>query len=179
MSETADVGDAGSVFAPASSANKRPRIEAIHGAAKKSIPPRKRICMGGGRVSGRSRENLISSLLTHVNIVEQSPPVPHDPVSAPRDIYPPLDFSNLRYIPHGGPMTPQSYTRQVVQFTPRGPDTLTVEQAVRRYSVIHAETVAAHARWVAETEEAAKRWAESLSDTPQAIFSQQLAALPI
>ncbi len=57
MPETADVGDAGSVFAPASGAHKRPRIEVIHGAAKNPIPPRKRICLGGGRVSGSSREN--------------------------------------------------------------------------------------------------------------------------
>jgi len=155
------------VFAPASGAHKRPRIEAIHDAPKHQ-PARKRICLGGGRVSGRSRENLISSLLPQVNIVEQSAPVPHLPNSAPREIHPPLDFTNLGYIPHGGPNTPQSYTEQ---FTPRGPVTLTEEQAVRRYSEIHADTVAAHARWVAETEEATQRWAGSLPDTPQAIVS--------
>ena len=73
MPETADVGDAGSVFAPASGAQKRPRIEAIHEAAKKSTPARKRICLGGGRVSGRSRENLITSLISRVNIIHQQP----------------------------------------------------------------------------------------------------------
>ncbi len=64
MPETADVGDPGSVFAPASGAQKRPRIEEIHGAIKKHAPPRKRICLGGGRVSGRSREHLISGLIS-------------------------------------------------------------------------------------------------------------------
>ena len=71
MPETADVGDAGSVFAPASGAHKRPRIEAIHEAAKKSTPARKRICLGGGRVSGRSRENLISGLISRADLVQQ------------------------------------------------------------------------------------------------------------
>ena len=66
MPETADVGDGGSVFATASRAYKRPRLERIHGAVKKHSPPRKRICLGGGRVSGRSRENLITSLLPRV-----------------------------------------------------------------------------------------------------------------
>ena len=126
------------MFAPASGAHKRPRIERIHGTVKK--------------------------------------PIPHLPESAPRDIHPPLDFNNLGYIPHGGPMTPQSYTRQVVQFTESGPVTLTLEEAVRRYSVIHAETEAARARWDAETEEAAQRWADSLPDTPQAIISGTAAA---
>ncbi len=60
---------------------------------------------------------------------------------------------------------PQFYTRQVVQFTARGPVSLTAEQAVRGYSVIHAETEAARARWDAETEEAAQLWADSLPDT--------------
>jgi len=137
------------VFAPASGAHKRPRIEAIHDAAKKSIPPRKRICLGGGRVSGRSRENLISSLLPQVNIVEQSATDPHLPSTAPRDIHPTLEY---------------------VQFTANGPVTLTVEQ-VRRYSEIHAETEAARARWDAETEEATQRWADSLPDAPQEIVS--------
>ena len=71
MPETADVGDAGSVFAPASGAHKRPRIEAIHDVAKKQHPARKRICMGGGRVSGRSRENLISGLISPLDLVRQ------------------------------------------------------------------------------------------------------------
>ena len=63
-----------------------------------------------------------------------------------------------------------------MQFTPRGPVSLTVERAVRRYLVIHAETEAAHPRWVAETEEAAQRWADSLSYKPQAIISGTAAA---
>ena len=63
-----------------------------------------------------------------------------------------------------------------MQFTARGPVTLTAEEAVRRYSVIHAETEAARARWDAETEEAAARWADSLPDTPQAIISGTVAA---
>ena len=120
--------------------------------------------MGGGRVSGRSRENLISGLIPQVNIVEQSATHPHLPESAPREIHPPLDFNNLGYIPHGGPRL------EYVQFTARGPITLTAEEAVRRYSVIHAETEAARARWDAETEEAAARWADLLPDTPQAII---------
>ncbi len=71
MPETANVGDAESVFAPASGAHKRPRIEAIHDVAKKQHPARKRICMGGGRVSGRSRENLISGLISPLDLVRQ------------------------------------------------------------------------------------------------------------
>ena len=206
MPETADVGDGGSVFAPASGAHKRRRIEKIHRTVNKQNPPCKKICLGGGRVSGRSRENLISGLISRADIVlQQVTPVeenharaserhlpasfhrerttalsqsitgtvdsliPHLPESAPREIHPPLDFNNLGYIPHGGP------TLEYVQFTARGPVTLTAEEAVRRYSVIHAETEAARARWDAETEEAAQRWAESLSDIPQAIVSQQPA----
>ncbi len=71
--ETADVGDGGSVFTPAPRAYKRPRLEKIHRAIKKQSPPRKRICLGGGRVSGRSRENLISGVLPRVDIVQQKP----------------------------------------------------------------------------------------------------------
>ena len=73
MPETADVGDAGSVFAPASGAHKRPMMERIHWPLKRSYHPRKRICGGGGRVSGRSRENIISGLIPRVEIVEHQP----------------------------------------------------------------------------------------------------------
>ena len=59
------------MFAPDSGAHKRPRIEVIHGAAKMSIPPRKRLCLGGGRVSGRSRENLISGLISRAYLGKQ------------------------------------------------------------------------------------------------------------
>ena len=65
---------------------------------------------------------------------------------------------------------------QVVQFTARGPVTLTAEEVVRRYSIIHAETEAARARWDAETEVAAARWAHSFPDTPQAMISATTAA---
>ena len=94
------------------------------------------------------------------------------------DIHPPLDFSNLGYIPHGGPMTPQSYTRQVVQFTARGPVTLTEEQAVRRYSAIHAETEAASAQWLAQTEDDARRWADSLPEIPEEVIASTTVAHP-
>ncbi len=65
-----------------------------------------------------------------------------------------------------------------MQFTASGPVTLTAEQAVRRYSVIHAEAEAARARWDAETEEAGQRWADSLSETPQALVAGTAAAQP-
>ena len=65
-----------------------------------------------------------------------------------------------------------------MQFTHSGPVNLTVEQAVRRYSVIHAETEAARARWDAETEEAAQSWADALPDTPQALVAGTAAAQP-
>ena len=66
---------------------------------------------------------------------------------------------------------PQSYTSQLVQFTPSGPVTLTAEEAIRMYSIIHAETEAASARWDAETEEAAQIRADSLTETHQTIVS--------
>jgi len=61
------------VFAPASAVHKLPRIEEIHGPVKKINPPHKRICQGGVSVSGRSREYLISGLISRGEIVEQQP----------------------------------------------------------------------------------------------------------
>jgi len=261
--ETADVGDAGSVFAPTSGAHKRPRIEIIHQTVNKQNPPCKRICLGGGRVSGRSRDTLITGLISRADLVQQQtvalsplaedhgrsterhlppsfrrPGATVDPaivrryaerraeidaqVSAFRLRHPyvffapdmprvstataqepqPIQSEVLTEEPgtHAPgtqePATPSQPAStqevvaihqeivapapvvQVVQFTASGPVTLTAEQAVRRYSVIHAENVAAHAQWVAETEEAAQRWADSLSDTPQAIISGTAASQP-
>ena len=161
------------MFAPSGVAHKRPRLEAIHGPEKKLVHPPKKICLGGGRVSGLSRQSLISSLLPHVNIVEQSATDPTLPESAPIEIHPALDFGHLEYVGEGGDMARQAYTMQVVQFTPRGPVTLTAEEAVRRYSEIHAENEAANQRWAAQTEEAAARWADSLTEIAQPIAAEQ------
>ena len=245
MPETADVGDAGTVFAPASGAHKRPRIERIHQTVNKQNPPCKRICLGGGRVSGRSRENLISGLISRADLVLQQPvevtPVAEDhgratqrhlPASFrrpgatvdpaivrryaemraetdaqvrayrlrhPHTFFAPgmrrvstataqvsqamqseviAEESGTQALHTQEPATPShpagseevvtpAPVVQVVQFTPSGPVTLTAEQAVRRYSIIHAENEAARARWDAETEEAAQLWANSLPDTNQ------------
>ena len=180
MPETADVGDPGSVFAPASGAHKRPRFEAIHQTGKKQNPPCKRICLGGGRVSGRSRENLITGLISRADLVLHEPievtPIAEDHGrAAQRHLPPSFRRPGTTVLDYSQTIPP---VLQVVQFTPSGPVTLTAEQAVRRYSIIHAETVAARARWDAETEEAAERWADTLSETPQAIVAGTAAAQP-
>ena len=110
----------GSVFAPASGAQKRPRIKEIHGAIKKHAPPRKRICLGGGRVSGRSGENLITCIISRANLVQQQT-VEVSPFAK--------DYGRAtqRHLP-------PSFRRP----TMRGPATL----QERLYSPIHAETEA-------------------------------------
>ena len=180
MPETADVGDGGSVFAPAFGEHKRPRIEAIHGAIKKHAPPRKRICLGGGRVSGRSRENLITGLISRADLVHQqtvlvNPGAEDHGRATQRHLPPSFRRPDTTVLDYSQTVTP---VLQVVQFTSRGPVSLTAEQAVRRYSVIHAQTEAARARWDAETEEAAQRWADTISETPQAIVAGTAAAQP-
>ncbi len=68
--ETADGPDGGSLFAPSSGAHKHPRIEVLHGPIKKAYSPRKKICMGNGRLRGRSRECLITGLHPLAEIAE-------------------------------------------------------------------------------------------------------------
>jgi len=138
--ETADVGDGGSVFAPASGSHKRLRIEEIHRSAKKQHPTPKRICMGGGRVSGRSRENLISGLLPRVEIVQQSPIVVTPESTATRERRQNSDYDLYETSSRPRHLPPSLANRP----TTRGP--LTQVQEVRRYSEIHAETEAASAR---------------------------------
>ena len=128
MPETADVGDGGSVFAPASGAHKRLRIEEIHGALKKHHPARKRICLGGGRVSGRSRENLITGLIPRVDLVQQRP-VALTPLNAESDA--PVE----RHLPPSfrrPGATVLGHTGTVTSDTPS-------VEVLRRYSEIHAE----------------------------------------
>ena len=124
MPETADVGDGGSVFTTSSAGHKRLRIERIHGAVKKSIPPPKRRCLGGGRVSGRSRENLISGLISRADLVQQQQIAPIEENRA---------TSSERHLP-------ASFRRQ--RTTALNPTvTGTIDSGiVRRYSEMRAET---------------------------------------
>ena len=138
--ETADVGDGGSVFTPATRAFKRPRLEKIHRAIKKQSPPRKRICLGGGRVSGRSRENLISGLIPRVELAHQLPIVvsPVDSESgATRERRQNSDYDLYETSSRPRHLPPSLAART----TARGP--LIQVQEVRRYSEIHAEREAA------------------------------------
>jgi len=114
------------VFAPASGALKRPRIERIHQTVNKQNPPCKRICLGGGRVSGRSRENLITGLISRADQV-QLPPI----------LATPVEPSSRACLP------PPS---EAVRTSTRGWVNLSIESDLRRYSEIHAETEAASAR---------------------------------
>ena len=123
MPETADVGDGGSVFAPASGAHKRPRIERIHQTVKKQNPPCKRICLGGGRVSGRSRDTLITGLISREDLVQQ----------------PPIVVTRVETESGAGQPHPSDAVRaSTIEWV-----NLSIEQDLRRYSEIHAETEAA------------------------------------
>ena len=131
------------MFTPTTRAYIRPRLEKIHRAIKKQSPPRKRICQGGGRVSGRSRENLISGLIPRVELAHQ-PPIVVSPVDsesgATRERRQNSDYdlyetsSRPRHLPPSLAIRP----------TTRGP--LTQMQEVRSYSEIHAETEPASAQ---------------------------------
>ena len=165
--ETADVGDGGSMFAPATRAYKRPRLEKIHRAIKKQSPPRKRICLGGGRVSGRSRENLITSLLPR----GQQPVDVSSEGVAPRERHLPPSFLRQgtggavvvevrRYseihaeieaaagLQQPGELSPASFFSSILGPTvsigiPRWQARLHADMEARRYSEMHGETEAA------------------------------------
>ena len=114
------------MFAPASGAHKRPRIERIHQTVNKQNPPCKRICLGGGRVSVRSRDTLITGLISRVQLIQQ-PPI----------VVPPVETESGAGQPHPS---------EAVRASTRGWVNLSIEQDLRRYSEIHAETEAASAR---------------------------------
>ncbi len=125
------------MFAPASGANKRLRIEEIHRGAKKQHPTWKKICMGGGRVSGRSRENLINELLPRVDIVQQKPAEAIPESAARRELRQNSDYDLYETSSRPRHLPPSLAARP----TTIGP--LTQVQEVRRYSEIHAEMEAA------------------------------------
>ncbi len=177
MPETADVGDAGSVFAPASGAHKRPRMEAIHGPEKKRFYPPKKRCLGGGRVSGLSRENLISSLIPRVELVQQTLIVvtPVDSESgATRERRLNSDYD----LYETSSRVSQPPPSEAVRPTTRGWVNLSIEQDLRGYTEIHAETEAASAQWLAQTEDDARRWGDSLPEIPEEVIASKTVAHP-
>ena len=149
MPSTADVGDPGTVFAPNFAVHKRPRLDAIHGSEKRLAHPSKKICLGGGRVSGLTRQSLISGLLPRVEIVESAVSVVEGDTPASKERNLPPSFTSSGN-------TAQAPPSSVVRQPSRWQETLPVEQEVRRYSEYHAEL-----------EAAAARWAASLPETPE------------
>ena len=145
MPETADVGDGGSVFAPASGAHKRPRIERIHQTVNKQNPPCKRICLGGGRVSGRIRDTLITGLISRVDLVQQ-PLILVTPVNSESGAVRARRLNSDYDLYETSSRTRQPPPAEAVRPTTRGWVNLSIEQDLRRYSEIHAETEAASAR---------------------------------
>ena len=148
------------MFAPNFGVHKRPRLDAIHGSEKRLLHPHKKICLGGGRVSGLSRQSLISGLLPRVEIVESALSVVlGDPPSAKERHLPPSFTStgNSTQAP------PSSVVRQPSRWQERLP----VEQEVRRYSEYHAEL-----------EAAAARWAASLPETPEEMIAPNTGVQP-
>ena len=150
MPSTADVGDPGTVFAPNFAVQKRPRIDAIHGPEKRLAHPPKKICLGGGRVSGLSRQTLISGLLPRVEIVESAVSVLAGESDTTKERHLPPSFTSPSTTAQGASLSAATIGRSSWH------QGQSVEQDVRRYSDIHAETEAA--LW---------RWAASFADPPQ------------
>ena len=130
------------MFAPASGALKRPRIERIHDVIKKYSRTRKRIILGGGRVSGRSRDNLITSLISRGELVQKQPvevTLVDSESQAARERRLNSDYDLYETSSRAGQPPPFEGVRS----TRRRWVNLSIEQDLRCYSAIHAETEAA------------------------------------
>ena len=167
-------------------------MEAIHDVAKKSTPLRKRICLGGGRVSGRSRENLISSLISRAALIQQRPleVTPRNEESdAPREMQESQGYDLYDAARRAGEPLPYDYVRptrragqsppsEAASPTTRGWVSRSIEQDLRRYTEIHAESEAAstHLRaTLANSAPAGRQAATAELPPPQATVSQQPA----
>ena len=148
------------MFAPNFGVHKRPRLDAIHGSEKRLLHPHKKICLGGGRVSGLSRQSLISGLLPRVEIVESALSVVEGDTPAAKERHLPPSFTSSGNIAQAPPSS-------VVRQPSRWQEPLPVEQVVRRYSEYHAEL-----------EAAAARWAASLPETPEEMIAASPVAQP-
>ena len=116
--------------------------------------------MGGGRVSGLSRQSLISGLLPRIEIVESTLNVIEGDTPAAKERHLPPSFTSSG---NTAPPPPSSVVRQ----PSRWQETLPVGQELRRYS-----------EYLAELEAAAARWAASFPETPEEMIAATPGAEP-